>query len=88
MFSAVKVLYHLLHIVEVPVTLQLESLAVDLAHVLGTPHQFEVLLQLEKLVVLPFVVGQHWHPVLDLVEIGEGRVVHQDHLGKVTVDYR
>lgn len=67
-------------ILKLGVPMQLEGLPVDLAHIVGLPHQLQVLFQSQQLSVLSRVVGQHWHCIIQLVEAGEWRVVHQHYL--------
>lgn len=66
--------------------MQLESLQVQLPHILLHTEPVQVLLQAKKFVVLASIVGQNGNTVFDLVEVAEGRVVNEDHLGEIPVD--
>lgn len=61
--------------------MQLERPAVEVSHILSKHHPLQVLLQRHQLkVILTLVEGQNRNPVVNLVRIRVGCVVHQNHL--------
>lgn len=89
MVAEVQIFHKFLQIVVVfGVLLQLECFFVQGSHVFVEKHRLDVLLQhLQLEVLFSMVVWDYRDSVVQLVDVGVGRVVHQHHLRKVPVHY-
>ena len=79
-------LHHRADLLTAPVFMELKVLFVILSHVSTFRHLLKVLLEEQKFVVLPAVVGQDWNAVLKLEDVGVGSIINEKHAAEISVD--
>ena len=79
-------MHQLLAALELLIAGELEGTPVEGSDVGLLPHLLEVLFEGEQLGVLAAEVGKNGDAVVALVEVGDGRVVYQHHVGERTID--
>lgn len=79
--------HQLIAVAEIFIPMQLESAFIQFPHIVLLPSALQILLQSQQFRIGLAREGQDWHSVFRLVEVGEGRVVHQQHLRNVPIYY-